>query len=53
MSCVLDTGGEDLLGEWLPGDEFSDCCRAGFRVLDELPDGPISCPGTYEINWRR
>ena len=53
MHSVLDTDEEDLLTEWLPGDEFGDCCQSSISALDEMLDGPVSSPGTYEIMWRR
>lgn len=53
VSCTLDTGSEDLLSEWLPGDEFSDYCRVAIGALEDTTDVAIPGPGVYEITWRK
>ncbi|EKM53402.1 uncharacterized protein PHACADRAFT_163712 [Phanerochaete carnosa HHB-10118-sp] len=53
ISCALDVDSEGLLSEWLPGDEFSDCCRAAIGAVAETADEHIPGPGAYEITWRR
>ncbi|KAI0343684.1 hypothetical protein BDW22DRAFT_1328221 [Trametopsis cervina] len=51
--CLLDTDSEDLLTEWLPGDQFSDEASISFAPDLDGIDMPIAGPGVYEITWRR
>ncbi|KIP04097.1 hypothetical protein PHLGIDRAFT_31528 [Phlebiopsis gigantea 11061_1 CR5-6] len=53
VSSVLDTDSEDLLAEWLPGDEFGDCCRASVSARGETLSDPVPALGAYEMTWRK
>ncbi|EMD33144.1 hypothetical protein CERSUDRAFT_118207 [Gelatoporia subvermispora B] len=45
---------EDVLAEWLPGDEFcGSCCVSLAPEDDHQEDQDTPGPGAYEITWRR